>query len=61
MYAKGRRLLCFLTMLILSILLSAPALATNNDYDSEHPEKLNDANLYAQSAIQGVRCHSRCL
>lgn len=51
MYAKGRRLACFLTIIILSMLLSVPALATNNDYDSEHPEKLNDANLYAQSAI----------
>ena len=51
MYAKGRRLICFLTVILLSVLLAMPALAATSNYDSTHPEKLNDADLNAQAAI----------
>ena len=51
MYSKKQKLVCFLTVIILSVLLCVPAVATSTDYDSEHPEKLNIADLQASAAI----------
>lgn len=51
MYSKKQKLLCLLTALLLSVLLCVPALATSTDYDSEHPENLNIADLQATAAI----------
>jgi len=51
MYAKGRKLLCLLAVIWLSVLFIMPATASSSDYDSNHPEKLNDADLNAQAAI----------
>ena len=51
MYSKKQKLICFLTVMILSVLLCVPAVATSTDYDSQHPEKLNIADLQASAAI----------
>ena len=51
MYWKKQKLLSILTAIILSVLLCTPAMATNTDYDSTHPENLNIADLQAVSAI----------
>ena len=51
MYWKKQKLLSILTTIILSVLLCTPAMATNTDYDSTHPENLNIADLQAVSAI----------
>ena len=51
MYKKTQKLICFLTALLLSVLLCVPAMATDTDYDSAHPENLNIADLQAQAAI----------
>ena len=40
-----------LTVILLSACLCMPALATSSDYDPNHPEKLNDADLNALAAI----------
>lgn len=47
-----KRLACLLlTAMLLSALFSAPALATGNDYDPDHPENLNDVDIDATAAI----------
>lgn len=51
MYTVRQKLLCFLTAILLSVLLCMPAMATSTDYDSAHPENLNIADLQATAAI----------
>lgn len=48
---KTKRLLCLLTVCLLSVLLCTPAFATGTDYDSSHPENLNAADIQATAAI----------
>lgn len=46
-----KRFTCLLLTLLLSALLCIPALATGTNYDSNHPESLNDVDLDATAAI----------
>ena len=58
MYTVKQKLLCFLTAILLSVLLCVPAMATSTDYDSAHPENLNIADLQATAAILNWNCRS---
>ena len=47
-----KRLVCLLlTVLMLAVCACPAALASSSDYDSNHPEKLNDTDLSASAAI----------
>lgn len=48
----AKRIMCMLlTALLLSFFACIPSLATSPDYDSAHPENLNDTDLVASAAI----------
>lgn len=46
-----KRLVCLIAAALLLVLSCSAAFATSSDYDSAHPEKLNDMDIVASAAI----------